>query len=239
MDVGEFERGLIGLETPRELWNLILQFFARGPIQYVLYHHVPPMGAADGTRVKIFGHGLPEDFLHLYSAGRLYSQNPRFQRAFRIVEPFYFDEALVDASPEQLSFLEMIRGLDFDRGLGVPVFGPMGRNGYAGLGFVPGVERLSPEMVLDVQWACQLAHLRYCEFLLEDQGPPPRLSARETEVLGWVARGKSNTSIAGILGISAHTVDAHLRRIYDKLGVFDRISAAIRGIGTGLIHADC
>ncbi len=66
----------------------------------------------------------------------------------------------------------------------------------------------------------------------------PALSRREVEVLGWVARGKSNGLIGEILGISSATVDAHLRRIYLKLGVFDRISAAVRGIGTGLIHAE-
>jgi len=86
------------------------------------------------------------------------------------------------------------------------------------------------------QWVCQLAHLRYCVLLIPTLGPAPQLTERETEVLGWVARGKSNTSIAEILGISVHTVDAHLRRVYLKLGVFDRISAALRGIGIGLIH---
>ncbi len=238
MDVAEFEQGLECLKAPRDLWELILDFFAQGPIVRVLYHHVPPMGAIDGTRVKVFGHGLPEEFLHFYSAARLYRQNPRFQRAFRIVDPFYFDDVTPEAAADKVAFAETIGRLEFERGLGVPVFGPMGRNGYAGLGFAPGVERLPPETVLDVQWVCQLAHLRYCEFLLEDHGPPPKLSARETEILGWVARGKSNASIADILGISPHTVDAHLRRTYGKLGVFDRISAAIRGIGIGLIHAD-
>jgi hypothetical protein len=33
-------------------------------------------------------------------------------------------------------------------------------------------------------------------------------------------------------------VDAHLRRIYLKLGVFDRISAALRALGFGLIKLD-
>ena len=51
-------------------------------------------------------------------------------------------------------------------------------------------------------------------------------------------RGKSNASIGEILGISAHTVDAHLRRIYLKLGVVDRLSAALRGLGFGLIRVD-
>ena len=66
----------------------------------------------------------------------------------------------------------------------------------------------------------------------------PSLSAREAEVLCWVARGKSNGAIAEILGISAHTVDAHLRRIYLKLGVVDRLSAALRALGFGLIKVE-
>ena len=67
-------------------------------------------------------------------------------------------------------------------------------------------------------------------------GPLPKLSPRETEILAWVARGTSNPLIAEILGIASSTVDAHLRRIYLKLGVFDRIRAAVRGIGIGLIR---
>ena len=66
----------------------------------------------------------------------------------------------------------------------------------------------------------------------------PVLSSREAEVLTWVAHGKTNASIGEILGISAHTVDAHLRRVYLKLGVADRISAALRGLGFGLISLD-
>jgi DNA-binding CsgD family transcriptional regulator len=119
----------------------------------------------------------------------------------------------------------------------VQVFGPNGRNGYCGLGFRPGVSRLDPELVRICQRVCQLAHLRYCALLLPTLGPVPKLSQREFQVLNWVARGKSNATIAEILGISAHTVDAHLRRIYLKLGVYDRITAAVRGLGVGLVHS--
>jgi DNA-binding CsgD family transcriptional regulator len=58
--------------------------------------------------------------------------------------------------------------------------------------------------------------------------PSKGLSPRETEVMAWVARGKSNSVIADILGISSHTVDAHLRRAYSKLGVYERVSATVR-----------
>ena len=117
--------------------------------------------------------------------------------------------------------------------------GRTGGGGQCGLGFRGGVRRLDPAVLREYPaGSASSAHLRYCALILPTLGPLPELSSRETEVLAWVARGKSNGAIGEILGISAHTVDAHLRRIYLKLGVFDRISAAVRGIGVGLIHAE-
>lgn len=54
-----------------------------------------------------------------------------------------------------------------------------------------------------------------------------RLSGREREVLSWVSRGKTNPQIAGILSISAGTVQKHLEHVYDKLGVRTRAAAAV------------
>ncbi|MBI5304902.1 MAG: response regulator transcription factor [Chloroflexi bacterium] len=58
--------------------------------------------------------------------------------------------------------------------------------------------------------------------------PPPgdELSAREREVLEFVARGLSNKEIATQLALSPHTVKAHLRTILDKLHVRSRAEAA-------------
>lgn len=54
------------------------------------------------------------------------------------------------------------------------------------------------------------------------------LTARETDVLHWIARGKSNRDIGEILGLSARTVNKHLEQIYIKLGVENRAAAAIK-----------
>ncbi|MBG0511585.1 response regulator [Agrobacterium sp. MOPV5] len=54
------------------------------------------------------------------------------------------------------------------------------------------------------------------------------LTARESEVLLWIARGKSNRDIGDILGLSARTVNKHLEQIYVKLGVENRASAAVK-----------
>ena len=51
------------------------------------------------------------------------------------------------------------------------------------------------------------------------------LSARETEILDWVGAGKTNSEIASILGISLYTVKNHLRHIFKKLDVYNRVQA--------------
>lgn len=54
------------------------------------------------------------------------------------------------------------------------------------------------------------------------------LTAREQEVAHYVALGHGNQSIAQSMGISERTVRAHLSAIFEKLGVTDRLSLALR-----------
>ena len=54
----------------------------------------------------------------------------------------------------------------------------------------------------------------------------PALTPRETEVLSWLAKGKTNRDIADILGMSHRTVNKHLEHIFEKLGVETRAAAA-------------
>lgn len=53
------------------------------------------------------------------------------------------------------------------------------------------------------------------------------LTNREEEVIYWVAQGKTNWEVATILNVAPGTVKIHLERIYQKLGVENRTSAAI------------
>jgi DNA-binding CsgD family transcriptional regulator len=58
------------------------------------------------------------------------------------------------------------------------------------------------------------------------------LSPRESEILGWVTKGKTNPEISMILGISRRTVQKHLERIYIKLEVENRTAAVAMVAGT-------
>ena len=50
------------------------------------------------------------------------------------------------------------------------------------------------------------------------------LSGRQRQVLDHLLRGLSNPAIGQELGVGARTVDTHVRRIFDKLGVRDRVA---------------
>jgi len=56
------------------------------------------------------------------------------------------------------------------------------------------------------------------------------VTGRESEVLFWIAKGKTNREIGQILGTSPRTVNKHLEQIFKKLGVENRTSAAAKAI---------
>jgi DNA-binding NarL/FixJ family response regulator len=52
------------------------------------------------------------------------------------------------------------------------------------------------------------------------------LTQREAEVLLWVSYGKPNRVISDIMSISSRTVDKHLERVFEKMGIETRSAAA-------------
>jgi len=68
----------------------------------------------------------------------------------------------------------------------------------------------------------------------EHDSPLALLSARQREVLELVAQGLPNERIAARLFISPNTVKFHVRVIYERLGVHNRVEAARVLAGRGL-----
>jgi DNA-binding NarL/FixJ family response regulator len=62
------------------------------------------------------------------------------------------------------------------------------------------------------------------------------LSGREREVVRLVVDGASNDEIGARLGISSRTVESHLRRLFERLGVASRTELAARALREGWLE---
>ena len=60
------------------------------------------------------------------------------------------------------------------------------------------------------------------------------LSVREREVLSLVAAGYDNAEIARRLFLSPSTIKNHVSRLFDKLGVDNRVQAAVFAVRHGI-----
>jgi len=68
--------------------------------------------------------------------------------------------------------------------------------------------------------------------------PSEQLTARETEVVRLVARGMANKVIAQQLSISPRTVEGHLNRVFDKLGIVSRTELVHYALANSLFIRD-
>jgi len=66
--------------------------------------------------------------------------------------------------------------------------------------------------------------------------PLDQLTTRERDILDHLSRGESNTVIARNLGVSEKTVRNQVSTVFTKLGVADRVQAALLARDAGLGH---
>jgi DNA-binding NarL/FixJ family response regulator len=68
--------------------------------------------------------------------------------------------------------------------------------------------------------------------------PTEELSEREIEVLRLLTKGKTDQEIAQQLVLTDVTIRTHISRILSKLGLKNRVQAALYGIRSGLVSLD-
>lgn len=137
---------------------------------------------------------------------------------------------------QERNFITALRSRGYgDDGIGLPLFGPAGRNAYSAYSLECNQKTKLGQLVQNLWALSTMAHLRILEILDTDNEGTIALSKREKEVLIAMGQGKSNKEIARSLGISGDTVDTYVKRTYGKLHAKGRIDAIIRAIRLGII----
>ncbi|MFO1449671.1 MAG: LuxR C-terminal-related transcriptional regulator [Opitutaceae bacterium] len=85
-------------------------------------------------------------------------------------------------------------------------------------------------MIRDLRRKAEAAPIPVREWVPDPLEQGLGLTAREAEVLMWVAQGKTNPEVGEVLGIRPYTVRTHLERIFAKLGVETRHAAGLKAI---------
>ncbi len=235
----DYIAGLPDCDTPKSLWAYCLRVVKSLGFGAAIYAVPPPNKKPTHPDTIIRLHGITLLDFHrfalqgLIAEGHLTTSNSLFKAA-----PFrWTDIAALTSQAEDFSNLkQQANDVGLTDGWVIPVFGPKGRTGLVSYGLPSKIESMEDEVKHGLQHFAQLAHLRLCQITPYMYELNKDLSKRETQIISWVAKGKSNSEIAQILKVSEASIDSYLRRAFAKLGVHDRTSAAVKAISHDIVR---
>lgn len=194
------------------------------------YHHFGAVGAFDYKySSQFYAHNMPPEILNYLDKHRKHESNPGVMLVLAKGRGIWLSEMLEDAYIIEAGHLAATRATLAVTGdaLCIPLYGPNSRAGYIFLAFGVGKADCDESTTFRIEGLAQRFHVRYC-LMLEALNKQVNLTPREAEVLELITFGKSNKAMATILGISDTTVSGYVKRIFLKLDVSDRVSAAMR-----------
>jgi LuxR family quorum sensing-dependent transcriptional regulator len=198
--------------------------------------HAPAPGA---DRPDGFFHTTwPQAWFDLYSAHAVVREDPVVARARSNPAPFPWAEIAVDLTDWRLtgdgpSMLDLAARFGWTAGFVVPVHGHAGEVGIVAYAGTRDLTDPDPRIAVQTLSIVAYLHLRG----LHGRRPPPDLglTAREREVLAFLARGLTDAQVAERLGVTQRTVLAHVAAAKTRLGATTRTQAVAEAVARGLI----
>jgi LuxR family transcriptional regulator, quorum-sensing system regulator BjaR1 len=181
----------------------------------------------EGANPVILTESTPAGFRECYIEDRFYLVDHICAHARAVCEPFRYSEAPYarTRAPDHERFMQALDTFGMGKGLVVPIGRP------ANMPACVWLAGENPRSDDDAKRAIQLIALFAASMGHLLSRPPDagtattKLTAREREVLAWVAQGKSAWAIGEILNISKRTVDEHVQTAIRKLDALNRTHA--------------
>jgi LuxR family quorum sensing-dependent transcriptional regulator len=166
----------------------------------------------------------PAEFLQLYRRENYIRVSPIARRSRFSATPYEWrtDDFAADPDPRAVEVMHRAADFGLRHGFLVPIHGP---NGFEGCISMAGEHLDLPTSAKPAVHMVAVYAYERVNNLLGRERCKPVLTAREQEVLAWVASGKSAWEIGEILKIAKRTVDEHAQTAFRKLGAVNRTHA--------------
>ena len=234
MPDSEIFRQIDEAATRDDVLDVLAEFYrARG---FRSFCFVIPM-VTKPDQFRLYERGMPPEWMRRYLERDFDLIDPVSTAATTRNEVGTLGELLKQLTVNDVGrlFVEEATRMGLTDGLAIPTSGLRHARGFFGVDNVAAEDLAKVDRSL-MRAVAQHAHLRIDRIEEEHGAGIDGLSPREAEILNWVAAGKSNPEIAMILGISEATVGTHLKRLFTKLGVHDRVSAVLAGFKLGMLR---
>lgn len=222
----EIKNALISLQKkpqlPEDLLRVLHQAGEKLGFDFCSYYLLFPLPISK-PKLRIYGN-LPEVWQTYYCEHELYRIDPILLHFTHSVLPLIWDEPLDECHSElqhpvrQYGCAQACRNT---QGVtGILVFSNTNKT-------TPRVSRL--KLIQELCWLADYA-FEYMVHFLPEFLPELfiKLSAREVEVLGWSAEGKTSSETAQIMSISERTINFHIGNAVIKLGVTNKTAAVVK-----------
>ncbi len=232
----EFLAAVAAAEEKDEVLRRAAEFYRRNGFEAMAYMFPSP---GDPERMELINLGFSTEVIDLYNTLNLPTLNPHPTFVTGRGKVFAFSELSrhdgFDRSAREL--LSTLAATGLPDGLAIPAYGLRATTSLFCVGMPKKRDAVLTADRVSFQAMAQQAQLRIDQIAAEeDDAAIPNLSAREQQILRWIAAGKSNSELAIILGISQPTVATYVKRLFAKLGVHDRVAAAVSGLRLGLVR---
>ena len=186
-----------------------------------------------GEEENVFSRISPPGWEGLYAEKRFQDANYLPREIRRRAEPFkWSDVTLINAKEKALAQALVDNG--FNNGLAAPCHGPGGYVGVISLAFER-LDEVAPAEQAAIQFASLVLHNRMRGLSPLGGDDRPKLSQRERDCIGFIARGKSDWEISVIMGVGQTTVISHVQNAKRKLGAATRAQAVAQCMTLGLL----
>ncbi len=222
-DAFSFVDAVEQLSTLDDVANSFEQALARYGVESFIATGLPTKGQS--FEELVIASRWPPEFFMLYVENDYARHDPLIRNSIQSYMPFewHADSFRSDGNPRAAEIMSRAAEFGLKHGYLVPIHGPKSYEGCVSMAAVKLDLSARAKSAVHLMALYAFDRMRRLRGQMPDKKVP--LTAREREVLSWIAAGKSAAQISQALRISKRTVDEHSQTAARKLGAANRTQA--------------